>query len=135
MLIRRKKGWELPERSATPEAHYVDRRRLLAGIGIGGLILAAPALLRQVEAGSNVSSGAVSPHLATADERSASLYPAPTNARFQIDRPLTSERLATTYNNFYEFGSHKGISGAAQALRIRPLDGAHRWAGRAGNDR
>ena len=120
MLIRRKKGWELPERSATPEAHYVDRRRLLAGIGIGGLILAAPAVLRQVEAGSNVSSGAVSPHLATADERSASLYPAPTNARYQIDRLLTSERLATTYNNFYEFGSHKDISSAAQALRIRP---------------
>jgi methionine sulfoxide reductase catalytic subunit len=45
MLIRRKKGWELPERIATPEARYVDRRRLLAGMGIGGLILAAPAAL------------------------------------------------------------------------------------------
>ena len=122
MLIRQKKGWELPERSATPEAHYVDRRRLLAGIGIGGLILAAPALLRQDEAGSNVSSGAVSPHLATADEASASLYPAPTNARYQIDRPITAERLATMYNNFYEFGSHKGISISAQALRIRPWE-------------
>jgi sulfoxide reductase catalytic subunit YedY len=98
----------------------VDRRRLLAGIGIGGLILAAPAVLRQVEVGSNVSSGAVPPHFASADEASASLYPAPTNARYQVDRPITAEGLATTYNNFYEFGSHKGISSAAQALRIRP---------------
>src|SRR5262245_26763449 len=48
MLIRRKKGWELPERIATPEARYVDRRRLLAGMGIGGLILAAPAALGQL---------------------------------------------------------------------------------------
>ncbi len=28
--------------------------------------------------------------------------------------------MATTYNNFYEFGSHKKISQAAQALKIRP---------------
>jgi len=88
-------------------------------MGIGGLILAAPALLRHVGAGSNVSSGVV-PRFATADEGPASLDPAPRNARYQIDGPLTDERLATTYNNFYEFGSHKGISDAAQALRIRP---------------
>src|SRR5262245_51846825 len=120
MLIRQKKGWELPEKSATPEAHYVNRRRLLAGMSIGGLILAAPALLRHIEAGSDVSSGTVPPHFAAADEGSASLYPAPRNARYQVDGPLTAERLATTYNNFYEFGSHKGISDAAQALRIGP---------------
>jgi sulfoxide reductase catalytic subunit YedY len=60
------------------------------------------------------------PHFAAADEGSASLYPAPRNARYQVDGPLTAERLATTYNNFYEFGSHKDISRAAQALRIRP---------------
>src|SRR5262249_46647832 len=113
------KGWELPERSAAPEAHYVNRRRLLAGMGIGGLTLAAPAVLGRVGAGSNGSPGAVSP-LFVADEGSGSLYPAARNVRYQIDGPLTSERLATTYNNFYEFGSHKGISDAAQALRIRP---------------
>src|SRR6516165_3217337 len=111
MLIRRKRGWEVPERSVTPEAHYVNRRRLLAGIGIGGLILAAPAVLGRVGARPNI----VSPHLPTADEGSASLYPVPRNTRYRIDRPLTPERLATTYNNFYEFGSHKGISAAAQA--------------------
>ena len=88
-------------------------------MGIGGSILAAPAVLGRVGAGFNISSGAVSP-LFAADEESASLYPAARNARYQIDGPLTAERLATTYNNFYEFGSHKGISSAAQALRIRP---------------
>src|SRR5262245_48879876 len=120
MLIRRKKGWELPERIATPEARYVDRRRLLAGMGIGGLILAAPAALGQLGPKSDAASRVVPRHSARPDEALASFYPAPRNARYEIDRPLTAERHAASYNNFYEFGSHKGISGAAQALRIRP---------------
>ena len=85
MLIKQKKGWELPEKSVTSEAHYVNRRRLLAGMGIGGLILAAPAVLRHTGAASNVSSGAEPAHFAKADEGTASLYPAPRNARYQID--------------------------------------------------
>ena len=40
---------------------------------------------------------------------------------------MTDPDLATSYNNFYEFGGHKNISRAAQALKIRPwtvtLDG------------
>jgi sulfoxide reductase catalytic subunit YedY len=48
------------------------------------------------------------------------LYPTSRNERFTVDRELTSQELATTYNNFYEFGSHKNISMAAQALRLRP---------------
>ena len=48
------------------------------------------------------------------------LYPAPRNELYTVDRELTSEELATTYNNFYEFGSHKNISMAAQELQLRP---------------
>src|SRR5215467_2110273 len=68
MLIRRKKGWELPERIATPEARYVDRRRLLAGMGIGGLILAAPAALGQLGPKSDAASRVVPRHSARPDE-------------------------------------------------------------------
>src|SRR5262245_14525695 len=95
MLIRRKKGWELPERIATPEARYVDRRRLLAGMGIGGLILAAPAALGQLGPKSDAASRVVP---ARPDEALASLYPAPRNARYEIDRPLkpSDMRRATT---------------------------------------
>ena len=46
MLFKRKRGWELPESAATDEKTYIDRRRILAGLGIGGAILAAPAVLR-----------------------------------------------------------------------------------------
>ncbi|MDA1323783.1 MAG: protein-methionine-sulfoxide reductase catalytic subunit MsrP, partial [Proteobacteria bacterium] len=38
----------------------------------------------------------------------------------RLDRDMTLEKDATTYNNFYEFGSHKEISKAAQALKVSP---------------
>ena len=53
----------------------------------------------------------------------ADLYPVERNPTYTLDDRFpepTPEKLATTYNNFYEFGSHKQISEAAQALEIRP---------------
>jgi hypothetical protein len=35
MLVLVRKGWEMPEREATPEAVFRDRRRLLRGMGLG----------------------------------------------------------------------------------------------------
>jgi sulfoxide reductase catalytic subunit YedY len=58
--------------------------------------------------------------LAEPADPSAKLYPAPRNELYTVERALTPEKIATTYNNFYEFGSHKEISEAAQALEIRP---------------
>ena len=37
MLIRIRRGWEIPERLATPEDVYVNRRKFLQGLGISGL--------------------------------------------------------------------------------------------------
>jgi sulfoxide reductase catalytic subunit YedY len=42
------------------------------------------------------------------------------NPRYRPERAITPEREATTYNNYYEFGSHKTISAAAQRLPLRP---------------
>ena len=50
----------------------------------------------------------------------ADLYPAKANTTYPVDRPLTEEKVATTYNNFYEFGGDKAIASRAQALKIRP---------------
>ncbi len=55
-----------------------------------------------------------------ADDPTADLYPAKRNPAFKLDRALTPETVNSTYNNFYEFGSHKKIYKAAQALKIRP---------------
>ena len=39
--IRRRRGWELPEREATPEEVFLNRRRFLRSAGLAGLGLAA----------------------------------------------------------------------------------------------
>lgn len=100
MLIRRRPSWFMPESAATPESVYLSRRNLLAGTA--GLIGAA-ALPR-------FAFGAAS----------HDLYPVERNEAFELDRPITDEDIATTYNNFYEFGSHKNIHRMAQALKVEP---------------
>ena len=115
MPIRRKRGWELPERAATPEHVWLKRRHILQGLGLGGAILALPLAVRM---GGPQTTPA--PAAEAAPDPSAGLYPVAQNPRYTLDRPLTAETDATSYNNFYEFGSHKSIAGAAQALQIRP---------------
>ena len=104
MLIKRRRGWEIPEREATPEHMFLNRRAFLGGAA--GLIAAGAgqtALAEKQEA-----------------DPSADLYPPLRNAKYQVARDVTVEEISSTYNNFYEFGSHKQIHKAAQKLRIRP---------------
>jgi sulfoxide reductase catalytic subunit YedY len=104
MLIKRRRGWEIPEHLATPESIYLNRRQILAASGFG---LAAAAL----------------PGIAFAqNDPTADLYPAPRNSKYTIERPVTPESTNTSYNNFYEFGTHKNIASAAEALPIRPWE-------------
>ena len=109
MLIKRRRGWELPERQATPEGLYLDRRRLIQAMGVGLATSAASLAL---------------PGLAMAEDKTpdptAHFYPATRNDKFGAPQPITQERLAVTYNNFYEFGTDKSIWRDAQKLPIRP---------------
>ncbi len=106
MLIKTRKGWELPESAVTPEDVYLNRRSFM-GVAAAGTI-----------AGSALLHGR--PALADETEAWNSLYPVPTNETYQAGRELTPEELATTYNNFYEFGSSKEIAVRAQDLVVRP---------------
>ncbi len=100
MHLIRRPDWALPERAATPEAVYADRRAILKAMGFGAGLALSPALAR-----------AMGP--APADWPGA----APTNPDFaDAGRAITEEETAARYNNFYEFGSHKQIYDAAQAL-------------------
>ena len=56
----------------------------------------------------------------SANDLNTDLYPVQRNHRYRHDRPITNEKHATTYNNFFEFGSHKGIAETAQALKLQP---------------
>src|SRR5688572_17485877 len=78
MLIKIPKGWEIPERDATPEHVYHNRREILKA---AGFLAAAPLL----------SAAEVNPHAAKR------------NPKFTLDRPITEEWAAIGYNNYYEF--------------------------------
>ncbi|MFI0845393.1 protein-methionine-sulfoxide reductase catalytic subunit MsrP [Mesorhizobium sp. IMUNJ 23232] len=105
--IRSRPSWAIPEALATPETAFVDRRTLLAGMGLG-LAGATLGLSRKARA-------------EDADP-TADLYPAKKNEAFKLDRDLTPEDVNAHYNNFYEYGTQKGIAEAAQALKTRPWD-------------
>ena len=109
MWIRKTRGWEMKESLATPEGVFRDRRRFLAGAA--GAIF-APALLACEKKAAAEGDAAPDP--------SAGLYPVKQNPKYTLDRDLTAEADATTYNNYYEFGTSKYIYEAAQALPIRP---------------
>src|SRR4029079_7404953 len=59
-------------------------------------------------------------HVAKLPDPSADLYPAKRNEKYALDRPITDEKVNGNYNNFYEFGTSKTVTTAAQALSIRP---------------
>jgi sulfoxide reductase catalytic subunit YedY len=116
MLIKSKRGWELSDSAATPEGLYIDRRRLIKGLAAGPLLAALPAALL----GSPL--GATPAFAAEAADPTADLYPAKRNMRYRVDRPITDEKEATTYNNYYEFNSSKDVVRQAQQLSIRPWE-------------
>lgn len=107
MLIKIKRGWELPESQATPEHVFFNRRAFIAGAGASLAAAATPALAQP---------------MTSPDDPSAPRYPATRNMRYRVERELTQERVAASYNNFYEYGTSKTIWSAAQALQIRPWE-------------
>jgi sulfoxide reductase catalytic subunit YedY len=113
MHVIRRRGWEIPEREATPEHVFLNRRALLAGAGVAALSM-SPAL-------------AMAQRVTDLPDPTAGLYPVKRNEKYTLDRPVTDEKINTNYNNFFEFGSSKTIARAAQALKLRPwtvkLDG------------
>ena len=101
MMIRKPRPWSLSENDITPESVYLNRRQILAGMG-----MAAGAI-----------GGSVIPQLASA---AITGLPAERNPAFTLDREITDEDEATTYTNFYEFGSSKNIWKKAKKLTIDP---------------
>jgi sulfoxide reductase catalytic subunit YedY len=125
MLIKIRQGWEIREAEITPEAVFRDRRRLIKGLAAGPILFAGGGLLSGCdEAPAQDSEAAAKPaatQLAEAEvDPSAGLYPVTRNLRYRLDREITDEAMAITYNNFYEFGSSKTVWRAAQALPLRP---------------
>ena len=122
----KKRGWEIPDREATSEDVYMNRRRFMkaagaTGIGAVGLLagcgseaIFTPAETPEVTP--PTGGGAQGPSEPTPDTSTPTtptpttgpLYPAKVNPEFKaLDRALTKESVAGSYNNFYEFSTGK----------------------------
>jgi methionine sulfoxide reductase catalytic subunit len=92
MHIRRQRGWEIAERDATAEKHFLSRRQFL---GNSALALSAAAIGCGQSAVLKTIPGPRPP------------YPFRRNPAFTLDRRLSDPAIAATFNNFYEFGAVK----------------------------
>ena len=111
MLILVPKGWELPEREATPESVYANRRRFLGrACKVAGVAtLAGTGSWSKALAGESPA------------EDSTGRLDAPRNEKFRVDRKITNPLVATRYNNFYEFSENKqAVWKLAKRFRTRP---------------
>ena len=110
MFVHKRRGWEIAQSKATPEAVVLGRRGLL-GAAAGAGILAAgtpPARAWSLLGGSKAPPVVLKP------------LTAPRNARYDAGRAITAEREATNYNNYYEFGMSKSVADAAASLVSDP---------------
>ncbi|MHC4819896.1 MAG: protein-methionine-sulfoxide reductase catalytic subunit MsrP [Planctomycetota bacterium] len=99
-------AWRLPDAAATPEPVYLDRRRFIAAAA-GTLLL---------------------PALGCAEERRGPFtgvpkYPikVPRNEKYKLDRKLTKDTVAASFNNYYEFTTDKErVWKISHALKTAP---------------
>jgi len=111
--IHRRPGWALPERDATPESTYLNRRQILAGmgfaaVGTAGLLGGLPG---RAQAAQTTKLSETYTGLTPLKEAR--------NPSFNITAGVTPEDIAAQYNNFYEFGTDKDIW--ALASKLTPL--------------
>ena len=110
MLVRSKRGWEIPESRATPESVYTNRRTLLKAMGFGAVALSAASRFAPA-----LAEDAKQP-----PDPSAKLYPFKRNDKYKPGRPITDAKYSTDYNNFYEFSTDKELTELADKLPVRP---------------
>ena len=99
--IKIPKGWEIPENQATSESDYINRRKFIKDLGIAG----AGALLFS-------SSNACAQNKGVEKQLEpfrAQKLAAENNANFTVNRRMTDEITAATYNNYYEFTNRKAL--------------------------
>lgn len=125
MWIKHTRPWELRESEATPESVWRRRRKIIKSLGVGAAALglspgaAKAGLLDRLfkPEVQGEEEAIIVPDVPWSDQ-----YPAERNSTYRLDRDLTPEAVNASYNNFYEFGSHKRIWEDAQALSVSPWE-------------
>lgn len=96
MYLKKKKSWEISELSVTDESFFRNRRSFFNSFGKSALMFS------------------LYPSFCLASHQTTNKL----NKKYFLPLPYTSEKLATTYTNFYEFGSSKNIWRRASKLKI-----------------
>ncbi|WP_417618191.1 protein-methionine-sulfoxide reductase catalytic subunit MsrP [Oceanisphaera sp.] len=118
MRIHNKKKSALSENKVTPESVYRQRRHLVQGLGLG-----AAAFSNGASAGFLDSLFGGDKETQPTTRAMAKTVPLTFTQpkAYQLDIPVTAERVATSYNNFYEFGADKSDPVRyAQQFKTRP---------------
>lgn len=106
MLTRARRGWEIPEREASPESLLLNRRHFLGALaGVAGATLTG--------CGNRLdAAGPLHPSTPSLE--------APRSAKFLIDGALTDPVAAARYCNFYEFTQDKDVWRHVEKFERRP---------------
>ena len=113
-----KRGWEIPEREATPEEVFLNRRKFMKSAGLASIGALAgcssdgsPTAPTDGDGDGGGTGGPDGPDGPDGGGNGSSeLYPATLNPAFaELDRPLTDESVAGKYNNFWEFTIKKDV--------------------------
>lgn len=108
--VIKRPAWHLAERLVTPERAFLNRREFLRQFGFTGAGVLAGALVACSRTSCVAADGATPlptralPHAGFAPGKA---HPAPRNPQFDPPWKLTDEKVAATYNNFYEFTTAK----------------------------
>lgn len=114
--IHSPRPWQIPDRLATPESTFLNRRQVVAALGLGTVGMAMPfsagcatpeppRTRNDAPEAAGAGRGKLEPALG---DRFADRFPAPSNDAYDFGgRPLTAEETAATHNNFYEFTTDK----------------------------
>jgi sulfoxide reductase catalytic subunit YedY len=114
MSIIVRPGWYLPEREATPERLYLGRRDFLKTIGAGAL---------SIGAASAGLLGCMRPGYTAQPATHVFTGAAKRNPKYTLDRPLTDEKVAGMYNNYYEFTTDKEeVAEASKGFTTKPWE-------------
>ena len=113
--IKIPKEWEIPENQVTSESDYINRRKFIKELGLGS----AGALLFSTSNACAQNRG-VEKQL---EPYRAQKLTAENNQNFTVNRQMTDEVVAATYNNFYEFTlSKNSVWKRVHKFKTRPWE-------------
>lgn len=96
------KAWKIPDSHVTSEDAYLSRREFIKAAGIVGVGLWAGCA-----DGKDLAKAPDSPDMYVGSPVLQGLHPAERNSAYTVERVVTEERIAASYNNFYEFSADK----------------------------